>query len=541
MALPNYNRKSTCTFLWKIENVNYLWLKISQYIESPVFVVDELENTEWHMRLYPRGENRSADKIGFFLYRKDDGSGTDDIDVYFELAFLSESGKTLCSALSGKRTCKKGSSWGFNSFQSREVVFVTAKSNYLPSDTLTAQCKIWRCDGKVGVYKHFLAGTRVAIEKRSFQWEIEKFSTIGCNEKKHFVIRSGTSGILMTFDLYFTGGQLGEEVIDIGIRIFKPNAKYVTFKTFVRDNKGEFENCGMKEFVWEGCEKKGIITLSLAKNHLQGKDPYSGCFKYLNDDVLSLYCECIFSTRIASETIESVESEIASLKTTTAAVVKIGLSTDDEESEDRLSTDNEESEDRLSTNGEESVVGLPTDYAFSLREDLGSLCSSDDLSDMKLRTNTTTIPVHTQILGARSSVFKAMFVNDMKEKTQRCVDVTDVDDDTVRRLLLYMYTDKLEDLPWQSMCQLHAAADKYDVASLRNKCSAILQAKLSPTNACQILSLADMHQDKVLKKTIQKYLLKQGKIIFSSEEWKSLMDTNLRLAAETMHINWNEH
>ncbi|GFR30517.1 TD and POZ domain-containing protein 5 [Trichonephila clavata] len=160
---------------------------------------------------------------------------------------------------------------------------------------------------------------------------------------------------------------------------------------------------------------------------------------------------------------------------------------------------------------------------------------------MKLRTNTTTIPVHKPILGARSSVFRAMFSNDMKEKTQGCVDVTDLDDDTVLRMLLYIYTDKMEDLHWESVCQLHAAADKYDIASLRSKCTAILEAKLSPTNARQILSLADMHQYQELKKTIQKYILKQGGTIFSSEEWKSLMDTNPRLAAETMHINWNEH
>ncbi|GFS56267.1 TD and POZ domain-containing protein 5 [Trichonephila inaurata madagascariensis] len=131
-------------------------------------------------------------------------------------------------------------------------------------------------------------------------------------------------------------------------------------------------------------------------------------------DVLTLYCECIFSTRIVSETIETIDFGIDSLNITIPAVLNV---------------------DELPTNGVVKVGGLPTDDAFSLREDLGSLCSQDVLSDMKLRTNTTTIPVHTQILGARSSVFKAMFSNDMKEKSQGCVDVTDVDDETVRRML----------------------------------------------------------------------------------------------------------
>ncbi|GFR10068.1 speckle-type POZ protein-like B [Trichonephila clavata] len=243
---------------------------------------------------------------------------------------------------------------------------------------------------------------------------------------------------------------------------------------------------------------------------------------------------------MASETIESVDSGIASLKTDSLAILKArGLFTDDEESVDGLSTHDEESVDGLSTPDEESVDGLSTNDAVSLREDIGSLCCHNVLSDMKLRTNTDTIPVHTQILGARSSVFRAIFASDMKEKTQGCVDVTDLDDDTMRKMLLYMYTDKVEDLQWESASQLYAASDKYNISSLRIKCSAILKAKLSLINACRILSLADLHQDEVLKKTVQEYII-QKKTIFSSEEWKSLMDANLRLAAETMHLNWNK-
>ncbi|GFR30520.1 speckle-type POZ protein B [Trichonephila clavata] len=471
MATLDYGIKSTCTFLWKIENFNYLWMKYSQRIESPVFVVDGLENTEWVVRLYPRG-NWFADRIEFFLHRKNDRSCTDDIDVYFELEFLSGSGKTVCSHRGEKQTLSKCSYPGFYSTLCREEVFVRNKSEYLPLNTLSARCKIWRCDGKDAVDKYFLAETRVAVQRRSFHWQIENFSTIGCNDTKHLVIRSITNQILMTFDLYFTGGQLGKEVIDIGIRVFKPNAKYLTFKAFVLNSNGSFTNCGMEEFLWEGCKEKRTLTLLLSKKQLQSTE--HGLEKYLKNDILTFYCECIFSTGIASEKIESVNSGIDSL----VGLKERGLSTDDEI----------------------SVIVLPTDDAASLREDLGSLCFCDDFSDTKLRTNTTTIPVHTPILGARSSVFRAMFSTDMKEKTQGCVDVADLDDDTVRRMLLYVYTDKLEDLQWESASQLYVASDKYDIVSLRSKCSAILQAKLSPTNACQILYLANLHQDESLKK-----------------------------------------
>ncbi|GFR30513.1 TD and POZ domain-containing protein 5 [Trichonephila clavata] len=512
MATPNYDIKSTCNFLWNIQKVNFLCLKTSQKIESPVFVVDALENTEWAMHLYPRGYS-SANMIGFYLHRNYDGSSTDDIDVYFGLAFLSESGKTLCSSRSAKLRFSKGSSWGFDSFVQHSTVY--SSSEYLPYNILIARCKMWRCDEKVGVEKYFMAESYVAVQRRSFQWNIEKFSTIGCNDQRHSVIRSITNEVLAIFYLNLTGKKVGEEKVEIGIHVLDPNAKSLLFKTFVQSSQGYFRNCGEKEFPCDDGKKIETLTLTLSKNDLQDIN-YAGHI-FLRNGVLILHCECFFSTKIVSERIGTIDFGIGSLDTATLTVVEVG---------------------RVPL--VETVGGLLPDEAFSLREDLGSLYICDVLADMKLRTNTTTIPVHTQILGARSSVFRAMFSNDMKEKTQGCVNVTDLDDDTVRRMLLYIYTDKMEKLHWESVCQLHAAADKYDIASLRNKCTAILQVKLSPTNACQILSLADTHQDKTLKKTVQDYITVQGKTIFNSEEWKNLMDTNIRLAAETLHLNWNK-
>ncbi|GFQ89956.1 TD and POZ domain-containing protein 3 [Trichonephila clavata] len=135
MAFSDFSKKSTCTFLWKIENVNYIWLKTLYKIESPVFVVDVLENTKWVMRLYPRGRS-SANKIGFYLQRKDDGSSTDDIEVNFELAFLSGCGKTLCSSRSVKHTFSKDSIVGFDFFAHQSTVFSSIE--YLPLNTFNS-------------------------------------------------------------------------------------------------------------------------------------------------------------------------------------------------------------------------------------------------------------------------------------------------------------------------------------------------------------------------------------------------------------------
>ncbi|GIX69141.1 hypothetical protein CEXT_143181 [Caerostris extrusa] len=76
-----------------------------------------------------------------------------------------------------------------------------------------------------------------------------------------------------------------------------------------------------------------------------------------------------------------------------------------------------------------------------------------------------------------------MLQSDMKEKAQDCIHIEDVDADTVRRLLLYKYTDACEDLQWR----VHAA------------------------NACEALMIADLHQDEHLKSATSEFILKHDK------------------------------
>lgn len=53
------------------------------------------------------------------------------------------------------------------------------------------------------------------------------------------------------------------------------------------------------------------------------------------------------------------------------------------------------------------------------------------LSDCVLKIGSKEYPVHKAVLGARSRSFKAMFTTDMKEKDANCVDIKDVDEDTL--------------------------------------------------------------------------------------------------------------
>ncbi|GFR29110.1 tdpoz3 [Trichonephila clavata] len=86
-----------------------------------------------------------------------------------------------------------------------------------------------------------------------------------------------------------------------------------------------------------------------------------------------------------------------------------------------------------------SVVGEMY-KADDLKEDFETLYAEGILSDVKLRTANFTFQAHKNILSVRSPVFRAMFTTEMKEKTQECIDIPDLEDDTLHKMLLYVYT-----------------------------------------------------------------------------------------------------
>lgn len=172
------------------------------------------------------------------------------------------------------------------------------------------------------------------------------------------------------------------------------------------------------------------------------------------------------------------------------------------------------------------------------KKDVNSLLQDNVLCDVKLYKIKKHSPVHWFILSARSPVFRAMYQNDMKAKAKGRIDINDLKPDTVRRMILYMYTDSLEELQWETASDLYTAAQKYQIMTLKYKCSSFLKRNLSLTNACEVLLLDDLHQDDELKSTVQDFILKNDKSFINSSEWNLLMEANLNLAAETMLLKY---
>ncbi|XP_035218022.1 uncharacterized protein LOC118191335 [Stegodyphus dumicola] len=158
--------------------------------------------------------------------------------------------------------------------------------------------------------------------------------------------------------------------------------------------------------------------------------------------------------------------------------------------------------------------------------DLLNLYKSGKLSDIRIVVGEKTFSAHKFVLSARSPVFSRMFASEMIESKNSIVEISDVDADTIDKMLFFMYSGVLEKLPEATTMQLYTIADKYDIPVLTEICSSFLKSDFTIKNVCEILQLAGVHSDRDLYKSALAYFTAHAKEVFSTDEWKKLSEIN---------------
>ncbi|GBM88657.1 Speckle-type POZ protein [Araneus ventricosus] len=274
------------------------------------------------------------------------------------------------------------------------------------------------------------------------------------------------------------------------------------------DQSGNVIECGGTDNRYYAA-RKSIHTLPLS---LTREAVFSRRSEYLPDDKLSLICECTFSPGIEFQTTVETLNEIP------LALIK---------------QKNNYIYRNIIYKAEEKLFTYPNGL-----EDIKPLYMNQCLTDVEVRTETKSFPAHKTVLCARSPVFKAMMTNDMKEKKTNCIHVDDLENDIVQQLLLFLYSDNIENLQWESATQLYYAANKYQIGKLKDVCSSFLVENLTPTNVVELLLLAVTHSDNDLKKLVEDFILEHEEKIFVSNEWEMLMETNPLLVMRTMQLKY---
>ena len=99
-----------------------------------------------------------------------------------------------------------------------------------------------------------------------------------------------------------------------------------------------------------------------------------------------------------------------------------------------------------------------------------------------------------------------MFIHNMTEAQEKVIDIEDLDIETVRDMLKYMYAGKIENLNTKSP-RLLEAADKYQLSELKEICEEKLCDNLTVESCLECLVLADLHTAEDLKQAAIKFVV----------------------------------
>lgn len=159
----------------------------------------------------------------------------------------------------------------------------------------------------------------------------------------------------------------------------------------------------------------------------------------------------------------------------------------------------------------------------------------EEYSDFRVILQQTgkTVFVYKGILAARSEFFKAITEGGFSEKTDNELVVDDESEEkALLPLLEFCYTGEIS-IPEHEVLAYYFISDKYQVLSLKSKCSDFLVGNLKPENAVEnfveyytaaerTAGIADELTEKIIKRSVL-YILKNFSVICKSPEKRQIM------------------
>ncbi|KAJ8668481.1 hypothetical protein QAD02_010144 [Eretmocerus hayati] len=181
----------------------------------------------------------------------------------------------------------------------------------------------------------------------------------------------------------------------------------------------------------------------------------------------------------------------------------------------------------------ENVISLQA-VEHDLISDFEKVLQSGEMSDVTLAVGKKEFKVHKFIICTRSVVFRAMFENDMLEKKLNHIDIEDVDDEVMEKVLTYLYTDRLQ-FTKNSALDILAAAQKYQIPGLKTLCSKVIVENLSDENMIESLISADFLGILELKSQILKVVAQHIKRLTKMKEFDTLLSSHTPLLKEILN------
>lgn len=140
------------------------------------------------------------------------------------------------------------------------------------------------------------------------------------------------------------------------------------------------------------------------------------------------------------------------------------------------------------------------------------------LTDVVLIAGFEEFPCHKNVLAASSPYFRAMFSGDLRESTQSKININEVPPWTLRRIVDYAYSGRLE-ITVDNAEDLLAAGSLFQYEGIIDACCNFLSKHLHPSNCLRIEHFAHLHSCSKLETEAHQYALDNFSMVVEHEEF----------------------
>ena len=166
-------------------------------------------------------------------------------------------------------------------------------------------------------------------------------------------------------------------------------------------------------------------------------------------------------------------------------------------------------------------------------EDMTKLMDDPETADFTLKVGMKSFKVHKAILGARSGVFRTMFLAGMKEAVESEAVITDVSEEILQEVLHYLYTGELsrKDYGINPLCY---AAIKYQLDTLMDLiCQEIRKSVLQVEEVAEVFISAEMFgKEELFKVAMEK--LRENKEMMDDSQFEEMLIKRPKLLYKIM-------
>jgi len=169
---------------------------------------------------------------------------------------------------------------------------------------------------------------------------------------------------------------------------------------------------------------------------------------------------------------------------------------------------------------------------MKLGKDLKECWMNDEFSDVQIKCDGVIFYCHRIILAKRSAHFRTMLEGKFKESQTRIIEIKEMDVDTLRAILKYIYSGELGNMETNAM-SLMEASDRFDMPELKQICENYLIGNyIKIENIIDTLLMADLHKAKMLKKAAMDMIVANSDAVIKQEGWKAKLERASHLFCE---------